>query len=525
MNRVEREKTLNGILHIPDLKLKLAFEGMLVGLFAGTMITVLRLCLGFVMENRRTAVLFLRSLPPVYIIFWVAGLILLAGFIAGLVRWVPVAGGSGIPQIRSIVLGLEKSRHWMRVLLVKLLATATGIGAGLSMGREGPSVQIGGMAGQGVGRFLDNTNLETRALISSGAGAGIAAAFNAPLAGVLFTMEIIHKNMSALVMVPTLMASTTATLLVHNVFGHETVLAIPKMEIMPVNYLPQLVGLGILTGLAGVAFNKGTFAMGKFYQLPIFKNSWMRIGFALLLTIPVTYLLPQILGAGDNLIEAMVDLEGSLPLILVYLVGKFVFTLCSTASGAPGGSLQPMLVLGSLCGGLYGGTLAQLGMLPENFRLHMVVFGMAGLFTGSVRGPVTSVLLLLEMTGRFYHLVPLCIVVIFAYAAAEICEDTPIFDAMLEKSLKAKASNPNLMAAPREQHLLEVAVEGGSYAEGKTLAQIHFPGNALVISVRRGDMELIPRGNTLLLAGDYVYLLPNHGKLSELHKIFRCKTG
>ena len=91
--------------------------------------------------------------------------------------------------------------------------------------------------------------------------------------------------------------------------------------------------------------------------------------------------------------------------------------------------------------------------------------------------------------------------------------------------MKAKASNPNLMAAPREQHLLEVAVEGGSYAEGKTLAQIHFPGNALVISVRRGDMELIPRGNTLLLAGDYVYLLPNHGKLSELHKIFRCKTG
>lgn len=525
MNDLEREKTLKGMLHIPDLKLKLAFEGVLVGIFTGVLITVLRLCLGFVARNRRAAVEFLRSLPNVYILAWAAGLIVLAGIIAALVHWAPIAAGSGIPQIRAIVLGLEKSTHWFRVIVVKLLSTAFGIGAGLSMGREGPSVQIGGMAGEGVGRFLDNTNLETRALISSGAGAGIAAAFNAPLAGVLFTMEVIHKNMSALVMVPTLMACTTATVLVHNVFGHETVLDIPRMDIMSVNYLPQLVGLGIFTGLMGVLFNKGTFAMGKFYKLPVFKNAWMRIAFALLLTIPVTYKLPQILGAGDNLIESMVNLEGTLSFILLLLAGKYFLTLFSTASGAPGGSLQPMLVLGSLCGGLYGGGLVQLGMLPDNFRLHMVVFGMAGLFTGSVRGPVTSVLLLLEMTGRFYHLVPLCIVVMFAYTAAEICEDTPIFDAMLENSVKAKMKQTDMLSAPPDQNLVEAAVEGGSFAEGKTLSQIHFPGNALVVSVRRGDMELIPGGDTLLLAGDYVYILPNHGKLAELDALFKSKTG
>ena len=202
MEGQEREKTLQGMLHVPNLKLKLAFEGILVGITTGLCITVLRLCLGFVARNRAKMVDFLQNVPPAYTLLWVGALLLIAMVIAALVRWAPIAGGSGIPQVRGIVLGREKSTHWARVILVKLLDTSLGIGAGLSMGREGPSVQIGAMTGQGVGNALNNTNLEKRALISSGAGAGLAAAFNAPMAGVMFTMEAIHKNLSAIVMAP-----------------------------------------------------------------------------------------------------------------------------------------------------------------------------------------------------------------------------------------------------------------------------------------------------------------------------------
>ena len=516
MKGQEKEKALQGMLHIPNLKLKLAFEGILVGIATGLCITVLRLCLGFVAKNRAKMVDFLQHVPPAYTLIWVACLLLAAAVIAALVRWAPIAGGSGIPQVRGIVLGLERSTHWARVILVKLLDTSLGIGAGLSMGREGPSVQIGAMTGQGIGAALNNTNLEKRALISSGAGAGLAAAFNAPMAGVMFTMEAIHKNLSAVVM---------ATVLVHWVFGVETVLSIPPMPILPVELLPQVIGLGLVSGFIGVAFNKGSLGIVKFYSLPVFRKPWMKIAFPLLLTIPLTYLLPQVLGAGDGIIEAMVGLEGTLSLVLVILIGKFIFTILSTGSGAPGGSLQPMLVLGSLVGSLYGNLLVQLGILPEAYRLNLVVFGMAGLFAGSVRAPVTAILLLLEMTGRFYHLVPLGIVTLFAYTAGELVHDTPIFDAMLERSLRSNPKIKNMLEAPAEQMLVEIAVEGGSRVEGKTLQEIRLPGRALVVCVRRGDQDMIPQADTVLLGGDYVYIIPNHARLHQLNRLFKTKTG
>ena len=167
MNKSEREKTLQGMLHIPGLKLRLAFEGILVGVAAGLLITLLRLGLGFVAERRDSMVEFLQNVPPAYVLLWVGALVVLAIIMGGLVRWAPMAGGSGIPQVRGIVLGLTKSPHWARVIFVKLVDTSLGIGAGLSMGREGPSVQIGAMSGQGISRLLNNTNLEERARISS----------------------------------------------------------------------------------------------------------------------------------------------------------------------------------------------------------------------------------------------------------------------------------------------------------------------------------------------------------------------
>ena len=509
--------------HVPNIKLRLAWEGVLVGLFAGVCITLLRLCLGFVASRRSHMVAFLQQLPLSYVLFWVVGLVVLGYVIAALVHWSPIAGGSGIPQIRAIVLGLDKSPHWLRVIIVKLVGTSLGIGAGLSMGREGPSVQIGGMAGQGISRLFAKTNLEERSLISSGAGAGLAAAFNAPLAGVMFTMEAIHKNLSAMVMVPTLMASISATILVHGVFGRDTVFAIPKMSLLPVQYLPQLIGLGLFTGLVGVLFNKGSLNMGRFYNLPIFRSLGMRIAFPLLLTIPLTYLLPEVLGAGDPVIEAMVDLKGTVSFALLILVVKMVFTLFSTGSGTPGGSLQPMLVFGALCGGMYGNLAVALGILPPEYRLHMVVFAMAGLFTGCVRAPVTGVLLLLELTGRFYHLVPLGIVSMAAYAAGELCHNIPIFDAALLASLKKDAQQKEAMDVPANQGILEIPIEEGSPAEGVALEELKLPGNAVVVSVRRGDLELAHLKGTRLLSGDYIYILPNKAKVVDLTDMFKCK--
>ncbi|WP_296360034.1 chloride channel protein, partial [uncultured Acidaminococcus sp.] len=170
MKKNDTERTLEGMIHIPTLKLRLALEGVLVGLFAGGWIALLRSCLEYVSERRSLIVAFLQNVSMTYAFFWVLALVVTSFVISGLVKWVPIAGGSGIPQVRGIVIGVYSSLHWFRVIVVKLITTALGIGAGLSMGREGPSVQIGGMAGQGIGKLFHNSNVETRALISSGAG-------------------------------------------------------------------------------------------------------------------------------------------------------------------------------------------------------------------------------------------------------------------------------------------------------------------------------------------------------------------
>ena len=524
MKKNDTERTLEGMIHIPTLKLRLALEGILVGLFAGGCIALLRSCLEYVSERRSLMVAFLQNVSMTYAFFWVLALVMTSLVISGLVKWVPIAGGSGIPQVRGIVIGVYSSLHWFRVIVVKLITTALGIGAGLSMGREGPSVQIGGMAGQGIGKLFRNSNVETRALISSRAGAGLAAAFNAPMAGCLFTMEVIHKNLSALVMLPTLMASLTAAVVAHFVFGTETVFAIPRMPILDAAYLPHLALLGLFTGTIGVLFNKASLNMGRFYGLSFFKAPWIKLLFPLLLTIPLTFFFPYVLGAGDGVIEDMVELKGTVPFIILLLVGKFAFTMFSTGSGAPGGSLQPMLVLGAICGGLYGNLAAGLGLLPPEYRLHMVVFAMAGFFTGSVRAPVTGILLLLELTGRFYHMVPLGIVTLFAYAVGELLRDRPIFDAILEDDLKVRfpktAKKDQLQRNP---YVYEAAVESGSLAEGKSLKELKFPGKALVVSVRRGDSTLIPDASLVLMPGDYLYILPNEARISDLTGLLKTQ--
>jgi H+/Cl- antiporter ClcA len=520
----EEDKMVQGIIHLPTLRLKLAAQGILVGIAAGLCIVVLRSCLEMVSESRSRMVAFLQGLPPYLVLVWVAGLVLTAFIIASLCRRVPSAAGGGIPRVRAIMLGLAKDDNWFTILITKLVTTIMGIGAGLSMGREGPSVQIGAMAAEGVSRAFKNTNAEERALISSGVGAGLAAAFNAPLGGFMFTMEVMQKNFSTLVIAPTLVASVTAGVIAHTFFGMDTVFLIKPMPLLHQGFLPHLILLGLFSGFMGVLFNKVFFGIGAFYKLPIFKNSVMKIAFPLLLTIPLTYLLPQVLGAGDGIIGAMINLKGSISMILLLLLGKYLFTVLSTGSGAPGGCLQPMLVLGSLTGGLFGSVASALGFMPPEYRLHMVVFGMAGFFAGSVRTPVTAILLLLELTGRFYHIVPLSIVSLCAYAAGELLRDKPMFDRAME-GIFAKLDGPKPLPANQDQHLMEVSVEEGSRAEGKSLSELRLPGKALVIFVRRGNQTFVPDGSVRFMAGDFVYLVPNQAKLTELASVFKSAAN
>ena len=199
------EAALRALDHWPRFRLRLFFEGIVVGILSGTVISFFRwgLEMGTVWRQWIYANV-LASGGVLLNLSWFGVLLAAALLLWRLGIYEPNAGGSGIPQVKGVILGAIRMR-WLRILWVKLVGGIVGIGLGLSLGREGPSIQIGAVTAQGLSRALGRTRMEERYLITAGASAGLAAAFNAPLAGVMFALEELHRNFSGVVLAPSLL--------------------------------------------------------------------------------------------------------------------------------------------------------------------------------------------------------------------------------------------------------------------------------------------------------------------------------
>ncbi len=524
MDKQEKLQTYDNLVSWPQFKVKLAIEGVIVGIAAGCLIGFYRFALGWADAKRVELYGVFQNTSLWYLASWIFAMFVMAALIDKLVSFAPLAGGSGIPQIMANIRGISVG-SWWRTILAKITSCIMGVAAGLSLGREGPSIQLGGMVGQGVSRILKRSRMEEHCLISSGAGAGLAAAFNAPMASVMFTMEVMHKSLSAVVLLPTLVAALTSTLVSRIFFGRQTIFSIPNMPFVDVDTLPQLLLLGVFTGFGGFIFNKFMLAGSKIYQLKFFNNNFKRYLIPMLLTIPIGFLLPQIMGGGDVVVERLVAGHSTLELVVIVLVAKLLFTMLSACSGVPGGSLQPMLVMGALSGYLYGLVTINIGFVDSYYLMNCIVFGMAGFFAAAVRAPLTGILLVLELTGSFTHLVAVALVTLFAYSTAAFCKGQPIYDVMLERFLAGEITQENLMQIAKRRNIMEMPIESGSPAEGKTISQVAWPGDALVVAVKRGEHDIIPNGQTLLVAGDYLYIVVNIDAAREIRALFTHKES
>ena len=209
-------------------RLRLCAGGVVTGVLAGVIISCFRLALTGAASLRANlqSLVFAGGYTPPAITLFCGALLIAAALLAWLAKAEPQAAGSGIPQVKGAVLGVFKLR-WLRILLVKFAACALAIGSGLSLGRAGPSIQMGAMAGQSVSRLLARPRIEERYLISGGAAAGLAAVFNAPLAGVIFVLEEINHNFSGFLLFPVLSASVAATFTSRLILGRDTVFNFP----------------------------------------------------------------------------------------------------------------------------------------------------------------------------------------------------------------------------------------------------------------------------------------------------------
>jgi CIC family chloride channel protein len=409
----------------------------------------------------------------------------------------PETSGSGIPQLKA-VLHLLQSMRGLRVLAVKFAGGVVGIGSGLALGREGPTIQMGGALGQVASQWFRCTERERQTLIAAGAGAGLAAAFNAPLAGLVFVLEEVQRDFSPTVFTATLVAAVTSDVVTRLLVGQLPIFHVRIETIPPLQALPVSLLVGLAAGVLGVAFNRGLVGALDAFQRMGTRPVWLTGATAGCVVGVVGWFVPEALGGGHRLVEQTLGGALSLPALAGFFLLRFCLTMVSYGCGAPGGIFAPLLVLGSELGLGVGLLAHRLVPAAADSPAVFAVVGMAAYFTAIVRAPLTGIVLIVEMTGNYSLVLPLLAACLTAYGVADFLKDRPVYEALLERDLLRGTPTPTL----ESPLLLELTVAAASLFEGKRVRDLGLPAGCVSVTVLRGVREYIPSADFRFEAGD-----------------------
>lgn len=363
------------------------------------------------------------------------GFVVLAPVVAGLLygplvqRFAREARGHGVPEVMYAVARLG-GRIAPQVAVVKSLASALCIGGGGSVGREGPIVQIGSALGSTLGRAARVAEPRMRLLVACGAAAGIAATFNAPLAGVFFAMELILKDFTADAFGMVVISSVTASVIGRAAFGNHPFLALPAFGVHNfVQYLLFAV-LGLLAGPVGVAFSRVLYAVED-----VCDWAWQRLGWrewarpavgGLLLGV-VLLVLPELYGVGYPVLGNGVAGKYTVAFLIVLLVGKMLATSLTIGIGGSGGVFAPSLFVGAMLGFGYGQLLHHAIPGTAGPAGAYGLIGMGAVFAGATRAPITGVVILFELTGEYTIILPLMSAIVLASLVSKLLSRDTIY--------------------------------------------------------------------------------------------------
>ncbi|WP_297439542.1 ClC family H(+)/Cl(-) exchange transporter [uncultured Clostridium sp.] len=493
---------------LSGIKLRIVLQSIVVGLIAGLLISIYRLVLDHIDKYTYGMYSFLR-VHEWYILLAVLGLAI-AGFIVGaMVQDESMISGSGIPQIEGILTGHFKEPSPVKIIIYKFVGGVIAIGSGLSLGIEGPSIQLGATIANLYGNVTKRLKLEKRFLISSGAGAGLSAAFNAPFAGVMFVLEEVHKKFTPTLFVSAIAASVSADIVTWAFFGQKPILDSHVLKAMPIEYYPYIIVLGIIVGLAGVFYNKVLVkTMGLYKKINIPVKYRMIIPFVI--TIFFGLFIPKVLGGGAHLINDVLVSGLVLKLAIILLVAKFIFSMISFCSGTPGGILFPLLTLGSLVGAIFGDVVIQYMGVNPIYATSFILFAMAAMFASIVRAPITGFMLVCEMSGSFTQFGSIALVCGVSYLTAEMLRCEPVYESLFKLRVSSQTGTP--VSSENAEIIISYIIEMGSSIVGKKLREVKLVDHTLVISIEREGTHMIPDGNTILMAGDTISVMVTENK-------------
>lgn len=447
---------INQFLSRDKTPISVLFLSCVVGILAGLVGTYFEVAIHFISETRTS---WLKDEITHYVPLWLAAFIISAAFaFIGYFlvhRFAPEAAGSGIPEIEGAMDNIRPVRWW-RVLPVKFFGGLGALGSGMVLGREGPTVQMGGNIGRMVTDIFRLKDDDSRhSLLASGAAGGLAAAFNAPLAGIMFVVEEMRPQFrySLISIKAVIISAISANIVFRSINGQSAVITMPQYQPPELNALWLFLLLGVLFGIFGVIFNK-LITLSQDLFVAIHKNDRKRYlitgtllggSFGILLLY-----MPELTGGGIGIIPDITNGSYSANILLLLFLGRVVTTLLCFGSGAPGGIFAPMLALGTLFGyafGLiFGALFPELQIEPGMFAIA----GMGALFAATVRAPITGILLVIEMTNNYYLILPLIITSLGAVITAQMLGGQPIYSQLLHRTLKKDKLRQQDLPQPEE---------------------------------------------------------------------------
>lgn len=490
---------------------RLYFVSAIVGFLTGAVAVPYHYLLRLFFNFRRD---FFDSHPhwylhiPLFFALW--GILI---FIAWLVKKMPLITGGGIPQTRGVINGRVTYKHPFIELVAKFTGGVLALSAGLSLGREGPSVQIGSYIGTLVSKWTRILAGEKKQLLAAGAGAGLAAAFAAPLSSSLLVIESIERFDAPKTAITTLLAGIVAGGIASMTFTTNPYHLIDAVA--PVLPVGSQIKLYLVFAVVVSIF-------GKIYStvLVFFKNLYpaikqpvyVKLFFLMLMAYTLSLTVVDLTGGGEQFLM-MQAMGGSRDIawVATMMLLHFLFTVFSFASGLPGGSFIPTLVTGGLFGKVFALILVRYGVIGPESISYIMLIGMAAVLIAIVRTPLTAIVLITEITGHFEVFYPSVVVGCLTYYFTELLQIKPFNVTLYEEMIEKPPFKDQQRAT------LAVEIMNGSYFDGKEVNTLPLPENCRIINIHRDHKNMTPAGQTLL-PGDQVTIELNSGDIEKLYE-------
>jgi CIC family chloride channel protein len=415
---------------------RLFIASLLTGVFIGALGTLFRAALALLGHARE----FLTAQAHATPVQGVCAVVIGTGIAAILARWLvvrfaPIAAGSGVQHVEAVMRG-EAEPAGLAVIPVKFFGGLLAIGAGMPLGREGPTVQMGAVVGDTLAALIVRVPESRRAVEAAGAGGGLAVAFNAPLGGTVFVFEELTRNFVPRQILATLAAASVAMAIMRFALGEQSLFVAGTGTDQPLAQLPFHFALGTVLGIIGAGYAWLTTAfldvLAWFRAVP----SLLKAGAIGMIVGLTGWFFPGLIGGGEVLAQQILSAPPTLDALLLILTVRILLGPLAYTAGAPGGLFAPLLVIGAATGALCADALAVFWPTLAPSPLVLSVVGMAAMFTAVVRAPLTGIVLTIEMTGRADCSLAMLTACLAATLLASFVGSRPVYDVLRERMLK-----------------------------------------------------------------------------------------